>query len=1410
MSTTRNWTTVTESKYPWERDALEFVRARFPTHDPYRAWANFEFIADDGSINEVDLLVFTPQGFFLIEIKSRPGRLFGDAGTWTWETDGRLSTVDSPLIAANLKAKKLRTLLQRQKVCQKKGPLPFVEALVFCSALDLNLELQGNARFRLCLRDRDAEGDKLARLGIMAAIKRRECLGLEATPKGTHDRPIAKLISQAMEQAGIRPSQRHRKVSDYVLNQIIAEGPGYQDWHATHSQVAESVRRVRLYLVRTGATADERQTNQRAALREFQLLETLQHPGVLKAYGLTEHEVGPALIFEHDPLSIRLDHYLAQQKDKLSTADRLDLVRQIAEVMRYAHDKKVVHRALCPQSILVTNATGDRPRVKVYNWQVGYREGTSTSGVSRNVTATSHVDRLVEDAGTAYMAPEALTDDTPGEHLDVFSLGAIAYHVFSGVAPAANGLDLSNKLRETKGLPISSVLNGAGESLQFLIQYSTHPEVSNRIDSVVDFLSCLDAVEKEQSSPEHDYVEDPDHAQIGDLLPGGFSVVRRLGQGACSVALLVERQDQEFVLKVANNPDNNSRIEDEADVLQKVRHSHVVEFIESLEIGDRVAFLMRPVFVEREKKAIETLGQRLRKEGRLHIDLLQRFGEDLLGVVSHLEEQGIPHRDIKPDNIAVGKVGRGDKLHLVLFDFSLSRTPTDNIRAGTTGYLDPLLPLRKPPRWDLHAERYAAAATLYELATGSLPKWGDGTTDPSHLSPSTEITVDADQFDPGLRESLGEFFRKAFRRDIAQRFDNAEEMLRAWRHCFEGIEESGSLTDDADGSQLSELLGEATFDTPIPELGLGTRATNVLDRANVMTVEDLLTFSMRRLLRMRGVGNKTRREITAAVKILRDRLGTPTKETATTDEATEPVPETLDVATLSVDLLAERIHRVGSRKGETVSGTLHAMLGLNSQLAARWPSQAEIAQILNVTRGRIGQVVSKLQARWSKDAALTALRAHIAEILAGQGGVMSVREVTDAVLLARGSSLDEPQRTKVAGAVVRAAVEVERTMSEPRYLVRREGERILIAQNVELANYARRLGEVADLVAAEDPLAAPTRVLEKLREITPPVNAGLSDSRLVRLAAEVSTHAAVSSRQELYPKGLSAARALKLSQGALLGVRHLTVQQIRERVGSRYPDAASLPDRPELDALLKEAGFDFRWDETGKDGVGCYVSPLRELVSVTSGSESALRLPTAPGHLQAGEVTPEEADARQFEERLQRAIKEGAFLALLVNPKYYERARSELCRRFPLELIDFEGLFLDSLLAVTTQAGVQWDLVLKTDAAPQRGDWDKLMMLIGRAMPAIEQRLLNAAKTMLVIYPGPLARYEQMDLLARLSQKVGRSDGIPGLWLLLPGDQQALLDGKPVPLIGPGQRTRIPESWLQNLHRAKVSTEERE
>jgi serine/threonine protein kinase len=1395
MSGSSNWNTITESNFPWEREALDFVRQQFPAQEPYRAWSNFEFIATDGSINEVDLLVFTPQGFFLIEIKSRPGRLFGDAGIWTWETGGRLYTTSSPSIAANTKAKKLRSLLERQSACRGRGQIPFIEALVFCSAVDLRLELQGNALLRVCLRDLIPTGTRGARPGIMAAILQRDCPGVDPHPRGTYDRATVRMIGQAMEQAGIRSSDRHRKVGDYKLDQTIESGPGYQDWTATHTQISKAKRRIRIYLVRTESVEADRKMIARAALREFRLLETLQaHPAILRCDNYTDYELGPALIFEYDPAAVRLDHYLIQKKDALSASVRLKLLRQIAEVVRFAHEKKVVHRGLSPQSILVSEGSDGLPQIKLYNWQVGYSTDTSTAGTSREVTVTSHIDRLVEDESTAYLAPEALTDGgVIGEHLDVFSLGAIAFYLLSGKAPAENGLDLSSKLRETKGLQISSVLNGASERLQFLIQYSTHPEVSNRFDSVAQFLNVLDGVEQELLALEHNLVENPAQAQQGDLLPGNLTVIRRLGQGATSTALLVERDEQEFVLKVASDPEDNSRIRGEAEVLKSLRHPHIVAFCEPQEIGSRAAFLMRPVFVERDKKRIETLAQRLRQEGRLHVDLLQRFGGDLLEAVNHLEDQGINHRDIKPDNIAVGQVGRGDRLHLVLFDFSLSQTPPENIRAGTTGYLEPLLPLRKPPRWDLHAERYAVAVTLCEMATGVLPKWGDGTTDPSHST--CEMTIDSELFDVSLRDSLTEFFQKAFRREPRHRFDNAEEMLRAWRNCFEGIEAPGTLSDHENESDLRQLLIGAGLDTAIPELGLGVRATHALDRANILTVRELLAVPSRVLSRLRGVGNLTRREISTAVKILRQQL-----ETA--DSALEAIRlengQPAEGGKLSIDQFIQKITRTGSKEGALVQQIQMALLGL--EMPGRWIGQAEVALHLNTPLENVNHWIGKFQSRWAKEPAVTKLRNDLVDILNGAGSVITLEELAEAILLARGSAQDEPLRTKLAVAALRVAIEVESTTTQPRFLIQRNQDQILIAVSQELANYARRLGDLADQLAEEDPLVPPLRAIQRLRELVLPEGVEvLSDARILRLAAAASQRAVVSSRQELYPRGMDAMRALKLSQGALYGVTKLTVQQIRERVSSRYPAAATLPDRPALDQMLREAGLELQWNSTAGAG-GSYVSRVGGF-DLTH-SMSLARLSTATGGVVRA-VSPEEADARQFEERLQRGIQEGTFQVLLVNHKYYQQAYHELCQRFPVQLIDFEQILLQALRQVADRARVNWDLVVQTDATPHQGDWDKLMLLVGRAMPIVEAQLAASNQTILLIYGGLLARYDQMTLLERLREQIGRPGGISGLWLLLPGDK-AMIDDKAVPLLSPGQRARIPESWIENRHRARV------
>ncbi len=130
----KRWEIVTRSAFEWERNALNFIRERLPDEDPYSAWSNFDFLADDGRIYEVDLLILVPRGLFLVEVKSTPGSLEGDAFTWTWTTpEKRLHSVENPLLLANRKAKALASLLRRQKVSAKSS-VPFITAIAYCSA----------------------------------------------------------------------------------------------------------------------------------------------------------------------------------------------------------------------------------------------------------------------------------------------------------------------------------------------------------------------------------------------------------------------------------------------------------------------------------------------------------------------------------------------------------------------------------------------------------------------------------------------------------------------------------------------------------------------------------------------------------------------------------------------------------------------------------------------------------------------------------------------------------------------------------------------------------------------------------------------------------------------------------------------------------------------------------------------------------------------------------------------------------------------------------------------------------------------------------------------------------------------------------------------------------------------------
>src|ERR1051326_8160032 len=283
------WKSITPSAFSWEQDALTYIRERLPDLDPYRAWSNFEFIADDGTINEVDLLILTPVGFFLVEIKSWLGMLKGDLMTWVVEHEGRLHTHDNPLLLANRKSKKLASLLRRQKAA-KDIRVPFIEPLVFLSHENMRCHLPEGSRTRVTVRDRE-NASAAYPPGIIGALTNRAFEGSPDTPQTRIDRPVAKAIATAIEQAGIRESNRSRRVGDYLLRELLFDAPNgvYQDWLGEHVQSKEA-RRVRIYTMSRASSEEARELTKRAANREYQILSALVHPSMPQVETPIQHE----------------------------------------------------------------------------------------------------------------------------------------------------------------------------------------------------------------------------------------------------------------------------------------------------------------------------------------------------------------------------------------------------------------------------------------------------------------------------------------------------------------------------------------------------------------------------------------------------------------------------------------------------------------------------------------------------------------------------------------------------------------------------------------------------------------------------------------------------------------------------------------------------------------------------------------------------------------------------------------------------------------------------------------------------------------------------------------------------------------------------------------------------------------
>jgi len=1363
------WKRINASAWEHERAGLQHIKTLLPDADPYFAWSNLEFVALDGSVNEVDLLVLTPSGLHLVELKHWQGEVSGDGNQWALKSlNGRTRREDNPLILANRKAKRLASLLHHYAPPGgRRVKVPFIRAAIFLHGPRLKVRLDAVGRQGVYGLPNHPDLPHIADL-----LTRKP-----TNPRDQVDRTRAREIRGLIDAAGFRPSVADRTVLQLHLKpRPYAEGPGWQDFLAEHKVDPTIVRRVRFYLT-SKAGPDDRDIIQRAAEREFRLLQGIHHPGIAHATDLVDHELGPAVIFEHDPEAVRFDHWLAEHGDRLTVDDRLNLVRSLAEIIRYAYSRHLVHRGLNPHTILVCDPDKPSPRLVVTDWQTGGRAGTTTTPTT-TVRGTAHIDHLADDMARLYQAPELATNpDAPGHLLDVFALGALTYLIFTGRPPADSPARLQEVIRERGGLELTAAVDGVPDALAYLVYDATSGATANRTKSAAKFLDGLVTVEDELTAPEPRPVIDPLEARVGEVLEGGFRVAQRLGSGATAVGLRVQREGDDttsLVLKVARDEDRGRRLHDEAERLRNLRHPMVAHLIDGpLPVGGRTSLLL-------DFAGAPTLAEELRTNGRLSLEHLERYGRDLLDITAYLDGQGVIHRDIKPGNLAARPRPKDRQKHLCIFDFSLAATPADQITAGTPPYLDPFLGPPHRPRFDGAAERFAVAVSLYEMASGTLPRWGDGIAHPAAIP--DEVTIAPELFDPAVADPLGEFFARALARDARDRFDTVEEMADAWRSVFKQV---GAVAPKEAPTAL------ITRDTPLDLAGLTARARSALERLGVRTVGDLVDYSAMSPSRQDGFPQGTKSEIRRRAKELRALVAA-----ARAPEAAEPAAR--QPRAHSVDSLVELLVPRQTTKNRTEVTALRVMLGLepagaDGRTFLHWPAQLEVVPHVGMTQPQLSRMLATRARRWASNDDLAEVRDEIVEQLDAAGGVMSAVELAQALIASRGTYATEPRRTSQAVGLVHAAVEAELSRGgDARVGTRKFSGGVLIGRepddptashtSEDLLRYAVQLGRVAQKLADADSLPTPARAIERLRNVKrSPAIPELSDSRLVQLAAAAGVRVAVNSQLQIYPEGMAAERAVRLAAGSLVLPRDqkLSVDKLRQRVESRFPRAASLPERPGLDRLLAACGIALEWDHK----LQVYRPPV-------ASSGSLFATPTRTSTL--GGPAPAGSDAvSEAQRRIVGALDRDAFLALLVAPSDVTTARRALLDRLPLTEVDVTRLLVETLRSV----GVPWELVISSDGQPRtHPDRRNLENAVRHAvLPRITDAIDAAPGAVLICEASPLARYDCMDLIARLADNATRRPAAR-LLLVAARRQQPVLDTVPIPVL-PAQWLWLPEAW---------------